>query len=123
MFKTALVFIVLIIVLYLASYFGVDAWVHPKKWYILAFFGMVSYLYHTLINIGIRDNREKFIELYLTSFTIRFVLSLLFIGTMILVQVENPNLFVLNFFALYLFFTIFEITNLLRKLRRFSDKE
>lgn len=118
--QTIIVYIGLIIVLFLADYFKLNAWIHPRKWTIVAFFGMMSYLLHTLVGFGMRNNREKFIEFYIGSVAARFFLVLIFIGIMLYLRVENPNLFVLNFFALYLFFTIFEITNIVRKLRRFS---
>jgi hypothetical protein len=44
---------------------------------------------------------------------------LVFIGFGLYMYKENQNLFVVNVFVLYLFFTIFEISTLLSKLRRF----
>ena len=120
MIKTALFYLLVIIVLFLASYFGYETYIHPLKWVILAFFATTSYLYHTLVNLGMRDERSKFVEFYLTSFTIRLILMLIFIGITLFIGVENPRLFVINFFVLYLFLTVFEINNILRKLRRFS---
>lgn len=122
MLKTALVYVFFVIVFFLAEPLGYVEFVHPKKWIMLAFFGALSYLSYTLINLGMRDDREKFIEFYLASFSIRLVLMLLFIGTMLLIGLQNPYLFVINFFVLYLFLTVFEITNILRKLRRFSQE-
>lgn len=118
--QTLIVYLIVIVALFLADYFNFNAWVHPRKWVILAFFAMMSYILHTLVKLGMRNNREKFIEFYIGSVALRFILVLIFIAVMLYMKVENPNLFVLNFFALYLFFTIVEITNIVRKLRRFS---
>lgn len=122
MFKTVAVYVFLIIVFFLAEPLGYEELLHSKKWIILAFFGAVSYVSSTLTNLGMRDNREKFIEFYFISFSIRLILMLVFIGTMLLIGTEKPNLFVINFFVLYLLFTVFEIINILRKLRRFSKE-
>jgi hypothetical protein len=122
MLKTVVVYIFLVIVSFLAEPLGYAEFIHPQKWTMLAFFAAVSYLSYTLVSIGMRDNRDKFIEFYLASFSIRLVLMLIFIGTMLILGLEAPHLFVINFFVLYLFLTVFEITNILRKLRRFSQE-
>lgn len=122
MLRTAGVFALPIIAFFLAKPLGFEHLIHPQKWIMLAFFGAMSYLTYTLTTIGLRNNQEKFIELYFVSFSIRLVLMLVFIGTMLLVGSEKPYLFVINFFVLYLLFTVFEIINILRKLRRFSKE-
>lgn len=118
--NTLIAYLVIIIVFFLATNLGISEWLHPQKWIILSFFGAMSYLYHLLLENGMKNNREKFIEFNLTTIAARMILSLLFIGTLLYLKVEKPKLFVGNFFALYLFFTLFEIINLVRKLRRFS---
>lgn len=120
MIRTALFYSSVIIVLFLASYLGYEKYIHSSKWIIVAFFVATSYLHHTLVNLGMRNDRSEFIEFYLISFTIKLILTLLFIGIVLFTGVANRQLFVINFFALYLFLTVFEITNILRKLRRFS---
>lgn len=120
MIRTALFYLIIIIVLFLAPRLGFEAYVHSSKWIILAFFVATSYLYHVLLSLGMRGERSKFIEFYLVSFTIKLILTLLFIGIMLFIGLPNRQLFVINFFALYLFLTVFEINNILRKLRRFS---
>lgn len=72
-----------------------------------------------LVDLGMKNNREKFIQFYLSAVVIRIVLILVFIGFGIFKFKENRNLFVINTIVLYLFFTIFEISIFIRKLRRF----
>jgi hypothetical protein len=49
---------------------------------------------------------------------IRFLMSLVFIGLFLYFNVTEPFRFVFTFFALYLFYTSFEIYENNRKLRR-----
>ncbi len=119
MAKKLILPILFAIVFFLAGFWGLDRFLHPHKWIILAFFVAIDYLFYLLTELGMKSNREKFIEFYLSTVIIRLVFSIVFIGTELLLKVEKPFLFVGNFFALYLFFTIFEISTLYRKLRRF----
>lgn len=115
-----LIFIGLIaIVFFLVDTFKIDIYLHGSKWYILTFFVAFSYLYNVLIKLGFENNRKNFVQFYLSTVIIRLVASLIFIAVFLYLKVENPNLFVLNFFALYLCFSFFEIQNLYCKLRRF----
>ncbi|MFN3782832.1 MAG: hypothetical protein ACK4R6_02875 [Spirosomataceae bacterium] len=119
MWQTLIFTSILSIVLFLADYLGVGHLVHPHKWIILSFFVAVSYLFHTLVEQGMRNNRENFIQFYLSTVVIRLIASLIFIGVELYLGVGNKKIFILTFFVLYLFFTLFELTILYRKLRRF----
>jgi hypothetical protein len=92
---------------------------HDKIWVIFAFFVALDFLVKILVEQGMAKKRENFIQFYLTSVVLRFILLLVFMGFGLYRYKENQNLFVLNVFVLYLFFTIFEISILLSKLRRF----
>ncbi|MCP9770897.1 hypothetical protein EGI22_23580 [Lacihabitans sp. LS3-19] len=92
---------------------------HSKIWVIFAFFVALDFLVKILVEQAMGNKRENFVQFYLSSVVLRFLLMLIFIGFGLYRFKENQNLFVLNVFAFYLFFTIFEISILLRKLRRF----
>lgn len=106
------------IVLFTADYISLGQYIHPKKWSILAFFLALALLQHRLMEFGFRENRKKFVQFYLSSLTARFVMCLIFVGVFLYLKVEDPNGFVLTFFAFYLFYTCFEIYGLYRNLRR-----
>lgn len=63
--------------------------------------------------------RDNFINFYLASTVIRMIMILIFLGAFLWLFPENRKLFLLTSVVFYLFFTIFEISILLRKLRRF----
>lgn len=120
MLRIIIVTFVIAILFYFAPQMGLQSWIHPKKWEILAFFFAISYLNNLLTQMGLSKNRENFVQFYLGSITARMILSLVFIGIYLYSGMANPNIFVVNFFALYLCYTGFEIYNLYRKLRLFS---
>lgn len=119
MLKTILLYILILIVFFLADYFGLVGYLHPMKYIMLVFFGAVAYLFHVLLKQGMRDKGDKFIQFYLSTVLIRFVASGVFVAVVLYNKVEDVKLFVVNFFVLYLFFTLFEIFGLYRNLRRF----
>jgi hypothetical protein len=117
--KNSLLIIVLFIVLFLVKLSPFNYLLHSKIWIIFAFFVALDYLVKMLIEQAMSDKRENFVQFYLASVVLRFILILVFLALSLYRFKDNQNLFVLNVFAFYLFFTIFEISILLRKLRRF----
>lgn len=92
---------------------------HPNAAYIWVFLAFQSYLTFSIAQIGLKDGKEKFIQFQLINLTIRFILSLSFIGFFAYSGTSQISLFVINFFVLYLCSANFEIIGLLRNLRRF----
>lgn len=121
MLKTLYLIILLSIVFFIAEKLGLKQVFHQEKWVILIFLSALSYLMHLLNTEGMANNGDKFINYYLVFTVIRFVGSLIFVAVYLILGVESEVLFILNFFALYLCFTMFEIINLYRNLRRFSE--
>lgn len=109
-----------VIVFFLADYLGYNQYLHPQKWIILSFFVAISVLFHRLMEAGMKNNRENFVTFYLTTTVLRLILSLSFIGLELYLGVKQIELFVINFFVLYLFYTFFELWNLSRNLRQNS---
>ncbi len=94
-------------------------WIHEDILFIWAFFAFLAYLSHLLHHMGLQKDREKLIPFHMATQGLRFLCSLIFVGTFAYLKVQNIYLFIINFFVLYLFSTYFEISGLLRKLRRF----
>ena len=69
---------------------------------------------------GFRDKRDKFVEFYLSTVVARLLGCIAFVAACLYLGVGNAPVFVANFFALYLFYTVFEIYGLYRTLRRDS---
>lgn len=92
---------------------------HPDLKFIFVFLLFQTYLTFNLAQLGLKNKGEKFIPFQMISLTIRFILSVIFIGFFAYIHTPNMVLFVSNFFVLYLCSTNFEIFGLLRNLRRF----
>ncbi len=107
------------IVIYFATQIGLFQYIHPHKWIILSFFFAISYLNHLLMQFGFAKNRENFVQYYLGSVVARLILSLAFIGAFVYLGTPDINIFIINFFVLYLCYTGFEIFGLYRNLRHF----
>ncbi|MDZ7934341.1 MAG: hypothetical protein U5M51_05120 [Emticicia sp.] len=122
MLRTFILTVILIIVFFLAEYLGFEYLLHPKKWLILGFFVAFSVLFHRMIELGLREKQKNFIPFYLATVVLRIILCLILIGVELYLGLQQQQLFILNFFVLYLFYTVFEIWNLSRNLRQNSGK-
>jgi O-antigen/teichoic acid export membrane protein len=111
---------VFIVIFFLLPMIGLGHLIHPKKWEILAFFAATSLLSSRLSELGLRNKGENFVTFSLATNVLRIILSLFFIGIYLFLKVEQSLLFILNFFVLYLCYTVFEIWNNSRKLRQNS---
>ncbi len=109
------------IVFFLAESLGIKHLIHSKSWHILAFFFSIYYLSDLLNSIGLKDKNKNFISFHLASVAIKLLMSMVFVAVFLFLKVDNSKIFIFNFFALYLFFTVFEIYRLSTNLRRFSE--
>ncbi|WP_367915533.1 hypothetical protein [Leadbetterella sp. DM7] len=109
--------LLLFVVLFLVKQSSCQYLLHPQIWYIFLFFTTVHLLVVRMADMGF--DRDNFINFYLASTVIRMVFILIFTGIFLWLFPENRKLFLLTTVVFYLFFTIFEISVLLRKLRRF----
>lgn len=120
MLKTVFLIVFFAIVFFVADHFKLNWPIHTYKWYMLAFFTALSFLFHSLVDQGKRNDNEKFIQYYLASVVIRLLACVIFVLVFLLKGLDNKTIFLLNFFVLYLCFTVFEIYLLSTNLRRFS---
>lgn len=106
-------------ILYALAQTSVETYLHPDLKFIFVFLLFQTYLTFNLAQLGLKNDGEKFIPFQLISLTIRFILSVIFIGFFAYIHTPEMVLFASNFFVLYLCSTNFEIFGLLRNLRRF----
>jgi hypothetical protein len=119
MLKMALFYGILGGLLYGLAQTSVLAYMHPDLKFIFVFLLFQTYLTFNLAQLGLKNDGEKFIPFQMISLTIRFILSVVFIGYFAYIHTPDMVLFASNFFVLYLCSTNFEIFGLLRNLRRF----
>ena len=85
-------------------------------WLIQAFFLIIILSSHAVAEYGLKK-KDEFHSFYLGSMAIRFLLSIIFIFFVLFNLKQNPVIFIVAFFILYLVYTSFEIYFLLRNLR------
>ena len=109
-FLNAFLFFITLIIIYFNFYF-----IHP---YILLiyFFHLMYFMIFFLLNNKIK-NKLKSIRNLLFSIILRFTFSLFFLISIGILNIESYNLFIMNFFAFYLLYIIFEIRILLINLQ------
>ncbi|MBO6495046.1 MULTISPECIES: hypothetical protein [Roseivirga] len=77
---------------------------------------LVSYWAFTSLDPQIRPN------IFIGLTVLRMVLSMIFLGSVIFLGLEDKRLWVANFFVLYLFYLVFEIYAILSNLRAISGE-
>lgn len=120
MLRTTLFTAFLAIVFFVAERYFALPWLHLDWKLLLIFFLSVSFLTHRLVDTGLQGNQERFVPLYLAATVARFILGLAFIGFFLVRGIEQRRTFVLDFLALYIIYTSFEIWGFTRKLRQNS---
>lgn len=86
-------------------------------WLIFSFIAGLTFIAYILADLGIRKNPETGVVAILGSITLKMLFAMSFVLIYSLKQAETNMTFALNFFSLYLLFTLFEILSLLRNLR------
>lgn len=86
-------------------------------WVIFSFIAGLTLIAYILAAFGMQRNPETGVVAILGSITLKMLFAMSFVLIYSLKQVETNMTFALNFFSLYLLFTLFEILSLLRNLR------
>jgi hypothetical protein len=95
----------------------------PGFWHIFLFTALITLVTYLIAWLGIRKGGDTSMYGIMGSITLKLFIYLGFILIYIYkVGVTNRGLFMLDFFSLYLFFTVFEIYSLLRNLRNQNSK-
>lgn len=91
-------------------------------WYTIGFFFTLTYSLYHLALMGLNKSQRTFSTAVFGSMTLRFIFSLLFLIICLIISKEKNISFIVSFLLLYLFYTIFEIVHLVRKLRAEKSK-
>ncbi len=88
-----------------------------KFWLVFGFLAGITFIAYIVANLGMKRNPETGIMAIMGSIALKMLFSMAFVLIYSLKSKENGFVFVLNFFSLYLLFSTFEISSLLRNLR------
>ncbi len=86
-------------------------------WIAVGFFYLLTFILYAMAMMGLKQSQKTFTVSVLGSMTLRFIFSVLFLVIYLIINPEKNKAFIISFLFLYLFYTIFEIFQLVRKLR------
>ena len=86
-------------------------------WLVFGFLAGLTLIAYLLASFGIQKNPQVGVFAILGSVIIKMLFAMSFVLIYSLKQAKGDLAFALNFFSLYLLFTLFEILGLLRNLR------
>lgn len=86
-------------------------------WLVFGFLAGLTLIAYLLAHLGIQRNPQIGVFAILGSVIIKMLFAMAFVLIYSLKQAKGDLVFALNFFSLYLLFTLFEILGLLRNLR------
>ena len=110
-----LLFIINSLIIFLLKY-TLPRFYHNSIWLVQLFFLLIILISHKVAEAGLKK-QDEFHSFYLGSMAIRFLLSIIFIFIVLFNFKQNPVIFIVAFFILYLVYTSFEIYFLLRNLQ------
>jgi phosphatidylglycerophosphate synthase len=92
--------------------------VSPSWPFIIVFFFAISIFVFRFLQKKSGGNQGKFINAFMLSTTVKLLLYLSIILIYVLINRADAIGFILNFFAYYMIFTVFEILSILSYLRK-----
>lgn len=108
-------------IIYILQEFIKPDWVHETMWIILSFFVLLTWLTGMFTHYLLELSKENSVNILLGAIAIRFLASIAFVAVLLFIGTENLILFVVNFFAIYFFYLLFDIYTLISNLRPNSD--
>ena len=85
--------------------------------YLLLFFTSVSLIMHYVLLKAGNSRIAKFSTYFMGTTSLKLFLYLIFIIVYLIIDKSNALVFILTFFILYLLFTVFETSSLLKDLK------
>ena len=86
-------------------------------WLIFGFMAAITYIAYVLVNIGLKRNPQAGVMAIMGSIGVKMIFCMAFVLIYSIKAKGDGLLFILNFFSIYLLFTVFEMYCLLRNLR------
>jgi len=91
--------------------------IHQGAYFIILFFYLLTLITHYLSVSALREGHDRFALVFFASITVRLLISLAVVLTVLLKGLPQKITFIVNFAVVYLAFLIFEIYALLTTLR------
>lgn len=92
-------------------------WIHAKIWWIILFYSILTGVTGMISIHLLKKDKLNFASTILGSAVFRLIFSLAFVFIVLWAGDENILWFVVNFFAIYLLYLLFDIYSLITNLR------
>ncbi|SFA48754.1 hypothetical protein SAMN04488511_107211 [Pedobacter suwonensis] len=86
-------------------------------WVMFGFLAGITYIAYMLVDIGVKRDPEVGVMAIMGSIAVKMIFCMAFVLIYSIKAKGIGSVFLLNFFSLYLLFTVFEVYCLLRNLR------
>lgn len=109
--------------LLLGVYFGLEStalvqqYIHTTMPWIIVFYCLQSIAIHALVIFSKNTLQADFSIILIGGFTLRLVTALMVVVIVVFTGIGNHEMYILNFFAVYLLYLVFEIVMVLSNLR------
>lgn len=109
--------VVLLVSYWIFQYMELEIPFHEGLLGIILFYCIQSISIHSLFEFGQKRLEVKFPILVIGAFTLRLITAFMAVVILLVVGVSDPTVFIINFFAVYLLYFVFEIYTVLSNLR------
>ncbi|WP_420384822.1 hypothetical protein [Roseivirga sp.] len=97
--------------------------IHPQIWSIMIFSALLGIVVAAIAQWALTSfDAQSRPNIFIGLTVLRMLLSMIFIGAVLFIGLEERVLWVANFFVVYLFYLVFEIYTILSNLRAISGE-
>lgn len=97
--------------------------IHPQIWSIMIFSALLGIVVAAIAQWALKSfDAQSRPNIFIGLTVLRMLLSMIFIGAVLFIGLEERVLWVANFFVVYLFYLVFEIYTILSNLRAISGE-
>jgi hypothetical protein len=99
------------------QYTGNGDWLVPKFWLVFFYISGLTFMVVSAVVLMNAKNKEYFVQAYLAGTTLKILACIIFIFIFAMKNKVNKQVFLADFFYIYLLNMVFEVYVLLRNLR------
>ena len=102
---------------------GLSSIIHEQIWPIVIFSAVIGVLVLGITIYFMRNGAQMgMVSIFMASTALRMILSIIFITVVFFQGLENQLVWISDFFAVYLFYLVFEIYTIMSNLRAISNE-
>lgn len=105
--------IILALICYIISFFLPAKYITPSLPFLFIFFFTITLVVHYVLMKASEKKMSKFVNYFMVSTFLKLMLYIMILVIYVLFNRNDAIPFILTFFILYLFFTVFEIISIL----------